>query len=363
MRPCDSVPRLPLLLLAASVALSGCAGKRLQLFRGLERDLFDVHAESDLALASPAPQAAPQEPVWLSPTILTADGVSGRGAWSPDGAHIVFQSVRPGGLVPNPWEQTWIMGADGSAQRRVSMGVGKTHGPAWIPGTERSVAYASTHAGGLTPPRDTPGLHAGRDPAMDLYIQDLQDGSFAMLSGADGFDGEVVFCGRRFAHVGLRAGATTVVISSLDDPAVSQTLDAGPNPRWPRLSPDCGSVLWVVDTPDGSMVAVQSLDADLPTPLLGPLPSIGSADWIPGADAIVFASDVADPGGAHDLFRLGLDGDDLRRLTDGLRASHPRTSPDGTRLLFTVETPTGPQVATAPLTPGAVYVLPPGDAE
>lgn len=365
---------LPLLL----IPLAGCAGKRLHLFRGLDRDLYDAQIE-----ASPDPLgvslqdgSAPTEPEaeqppaprWLQPAMLTSEGVSGRGAWSADGSKIVFQSVRAGGMVPNPWEQTYIMDADGETQRRITMGLGKTHGPAFVPGEGLLVAYASTHHTGETPPRDGSGLDDGGDAAMDLFIQDLSAGTFSALAEGPGFDGEPSFCadGTRAAFISARDGLRTVYLSDLEGTEARRVYPGDEPLRSPRLSPACDQLLWVAQGPDGQMLAVMSPGADLPTPLLGPVPRIESADWIAGSDVIVFASDLDGPGGPLDLYVIGIDGDGLRRLTKTPASeSHPRPSPDGSQLLYTLDTEAGAQLVVAPLdaASGAVFELPGGAIE
>lgn len=353
-----------LLLLAALLLTSGCAGKRLQLFRGVDRSLYDVNAESDVELAplalEEAPTAAPSaEEPWLEATMLTSEGVSGRAAWSTDGSTLVFQSVRAGGLVPNPWEQTWIMAADGATQRRVSMGIGKTHAPAWVPGDAPIVAFGSTHHTRQTPDREGPGLHAVADPDTDLYVMDLDKGAMSTLADAPGFDGEADFCrsGGIAAFVSHRSGVPTVYVLDLADPTAPRPLGSGEPARFPRMSADCTEVLWVATTEDGDMLVTQAVDAELPSPLLGPLPAIESADWIPGG--VVFAASMTSGEQPLDLYRMGRDGDGLAQLTDTTETElYPRTSPDGTRLVFTQVNGEDAQVATALLRPGAPFTLP-----
>jgi len=367
-------PLAPLLLSLLLLLSAGCAGKRIHLFRGVDSDLYDVEIEEmpeehaaaalkDLPAEPAEPEPEPER--WLEPTVLTSEGVSGRGAWAPEGDRIVFQSVRAGGMVPNPWEQTFLMDPDGSTQRRITMGLGKTHAPTFVGGVGLRVAYASTHHTGETPPREGQGLDDSRDPAMDLFIQDLSAGTFSALAEGPGFDGEPSFCpdGTLAAYVSEREGLRTVHLTELTDGSTPRRVYPGDEPlHSPRLSPTCDHLLFITQGPDGQMLATMAIDADLPTPLLGPVPRIESADWIPGTETIVFASDLDEPGGALDLYVIGLDGDGLRRLTRSPESeSQPRPSPDGAAILYALDE----QLVVAPLATdsGAVFDLPGGAIE
>ncbi len=350
------------------------------MFRGIERDLYDVQFEeagpevlamslTDLPVPSaPESGAEPVAPAWLEPTPLTSEGVAGRGSWSEDGTRIVFQSVRDGGMVPNPWEQTYLMAADGQTQRRITMGLGKTHGPAFVPGDGLRVAYASTHHTGQTPPREGQGLDDAGDPDMDLFIQDLSAGSFSTFAEGPGFDGEISFCadGTRAAFVSERAGHRTVYLSDGAGGGPRRVYPGDEPLHSPRLSAACDQLLWIAQGPDGQMLSVMAPDAELPMPLLGPVPRIESAEWIAGSERIVFASDLDQPGGPLDLYVIGIDGDGLRRLTHtDASESQPRPAPDGTALLYALDGPSGAQLVVAPLSPasGAPFVLPVGAIE
>jgi TolB protein len=74
--------------------------------------------------------------------LTSASGEDGWPAWSPDGSRIVFSSARDDCSVSNrtdcrstgdigPWEDVWVMNADGSNQRRVTAEFGQFF--AWSP--------------------------------------------------------------------------------------------------------------------------------------------------------------------------------------------------------------------------------------
>ena len=86
--------------------------------------------------------------------LTDAPGEDGWPAWSPDGSRIVFASARDDCGVSDapdclstgdigPWMDVWIMGADGTEQRRVTLGFGQFF--AWSPdGREIMVAGAGS---------------------------------------------------------------------------------------------------------------------------------------------------------------------------------------------------------------------------
>jgi TolB protein len=74
--------------------------------------------------------------------LTTAPGEDGWPAWSPDGTRIVFSSARDDCSISNaadcrttgdigPWEDVWIINADGTGQRRVTSQFGQFF--AWSP--------------------------------------------------------------------------------------------------------------------------------------------------------------------------------------------------------------------------------------
>jgi Tol biopolymer transport system component len=79
---------------------------------------------------------------------------------------------------------------------------------------------------------------------------------------------------------------------------------------------------------------------------------------------VLFASDLAAPGGQLDLFAVHRSGQDVRRITfsDGSERT-PRLSPDGRRLLFSADGEGSPQLYVAPFraTEGTPWSIPQRD--
>src|SRR5271167_3612544 len=79
---------------------------------------------------------------------LTSGGENAEAYWSPDGKRLIFQSTR-GDLK---CDQIYTMNADGSDQRMVSTGKGRTTCGYLLP-DNKHILYASTHlAGAGCPP-------------------------------------------------------------------------------------------------------------------------------------------------------------------------------------------------------------------
>ncbi len=110
--------------------------------------------------APPASEAAgraaePRERHLADLRMLTNGGENAEAYFSPDGQRLIFQSTRPG----TGCDQIYTMNADGTDQRLVSTGKGRTTCGYFYP-DGRSIVYASTHlAGAECPPK--PGYERG----------------------------------------------------------------------------------------------------------------------------------------------------------------------------------------------------------
>jgi Tol biopolymer transport system component len=309
-------------------------------------------------LYEPAPEP-PSDPLawrqYLQPRALTQAGAHGALAWDRDGRQIVVESVRSGGLVENPWPQVWLMDADGSRQRRVTMGIGKVDGPSFLGGQPRVLLYGSTHHSGQTPER-VPGQELRPDPEMDLYVQDLDKGGLRRLTEHPGFDGDAASCddGRTLAFVSERDHDPELYVLDLGAPAGTAPRRLTERPgsdHSPSISSTCASMLWVASPsrsqPAGDELVIAAGDGSARRVLLI-APRILDPAFHPRGDRIVFASDLQQPGGPLELFSIRVDGTDLRRLTGSPGSErHPRWSPDGRRIAWTWAEQGDPQVQVA----------------
>lgn len=317
-----------------------------------------LSAVMDGAPAQPADAAGDAAPLetrppppglrdWLSPRALTSEGSQGRAAWSTDGSQIVFESTRAGGLVDNPWPQVWLMDADGSRQRRVSMGIGRADRPAFA-GGGRALAYGSTHHAGVTEP-----LQGARERAAEaeLYRQDLDTGSVERLTEQPGFDGDAAWCadGSLAIFASERGGGLDLYALRPDAAGASQLSGEAGDEHSPTLDAACRRAAWVREVDGGSELHAGLVSGRESSLLLARAARIEDPAF--AGDRLLFASDLQEPGGALELYSLGPDGD-LRRLTVSAGDErHPAPSPDGAWLLYTDDRSGSAQLVISPLDP------------
>ena len=125
---------------------------------------------------------------------LTKGGSNAEAYWSPDGKRLVFQSTRD----EHKCDQIYVMNADGSGQRMVSTGKGRTTCGYFLPDGER-IVYASTHLGGDACPAD-PDRSKGYVWAVyntyDIFSAKADGSGLQRLTTADGYDAEATVNGK-----------------------------------------------------------------------------------------------------------------------------------------------------------------------
>ncbi|MFN9753995.1 MAG: TolB family protein, partial [bacterium] len=119
---------------------------------------------------------------------LTKGGQNAEAYWSPDGKKLVFQSTRE----KLECDQIFTMNADGSDQKMVSTGKGRTT-CAYFLKDNKHIVYGSTHEAGPgcpPPPDRSKGYLWGVFPGYELFVADLDGKIVKKLTNMPGYDAE-----------------------------------------------------------------------------------------------------------------------------------------------------------------------------
>ena len=286
---------------------------------------------------------------------LTFGGENAEAYFSHDGSEIIFQSTREG----VPCDQIFRMNLDGSNQRMVSTGDGRTTCGYFYPDGE-SIVYASTHLGGAEcppPPSFRMGYVWAIYDSFDIFRASADGSGLTRLTDTPGYDAEATIGpDGRIVFMSVRSGDQEIYSMNGDGSDVRRlTHRQGPD-GGPFFSPDGSKIIFRGrELPDGpefddykrlldeglwrpGAVEVFLMDADGSN--LTQVTDLGGANfapfWHPDGERIIFGSNWHNPEGRNfDIFMINLDGSGLERITytdvfDGF----PMFSPDGTKLVF-----------------------------
>jgi TolB protein len=274
---------------------------------------------------------------------LTTDGKNGEAYYSADGKQIVFQSVRG----KSPYYQMYVMSADGSGQRMISSGRGKTT-CGWFAGG--GLTFASTHLepSAFQPGKDPlPPPNRSRylwdfDPAMDVFWTDGAGKHERRLTSTPGYDAEASWSwdDKQVVFTSERSGDLELWIADAEGKHERRLTWATGYDGGPFFSPDGKLVVFRgFRGADGRAAEIYVIGADGRGERQ--LTNLRAVSWAPffhpDGKRILFTTNWK---GAHagdfDLYIMNLDGSGLERVTftpgfDGL----PSFSRDGKRLLWT----------------------------
>jgi Tol biopolymer transport system component len=316
------------------------------------------------AAATLAPGPAPAAPAPLDPRErrlaglrrLTSGGQNAEAYWDATGARLIFQSTRP----PHACDQMFTMRADGSEQRLLSSGDGRTTCGFFFPDGRR-VIYASTHLAGPAcppPPDRSQGYVWPLFSSWDIFAADADGGNLTRLTDNDAYDAECAISpdGRRIVFTSLRDGDLDLYVMDADGRNVRRLTDAPGYDGGPFFSWDGRFIVFRASRPEGreeledyrallgrGLVRPRRLDIYLMNADgtgLTRVTRLAGANFAPfmhpNGRQIAFSSNLHDPAGrSFALYLVNVDGSGLERLTWGDSfASFPMFTRDGKRLVF-----------------------------
>ena len=307
--------------------------------------------------------------LWLSPLLFSADpahfgnirqltqgGQNAEAYWSPDGKRLIFQSTRKG----YECDQIFIMNADGSNQKLVSTGKGRTTCGYFL-ADGKHIVYASTHAAGeACPPSPdrSKGYVWGVFPGYDIYLA-TDDGRIQKkLTDAPGYDAEATVNWKtgKIVYTSLASGDLDLWTMQPDDSHKKQITRSTGYDGGAVFSRDGSKLVWRANhpkTPETMTRYKELLAENLTAPMKMEL-MIADADgknprqitnygcasfapsFTPDGKKIIFSSNKNECDSRHfELFLINVDGTGLEQVTNfGGFTSFAEFSPDGKKLVF-----------------------------
>ena len=289
---------------------------------------------------------------------LTHGGENAEAYFSKDGKRLVFQSTREG----VPCDQIFTINIDGTGERRVSNGKGRTTCGYFYPAgaSGEDIVFASTHGtDAACPPK--PSYERGYVwPVFDSYeiYRSKADGSgVTQLTKSPGYDAEVTIApDGLITFTSVRDGDMEIYSMKGDGSDVRRLTnrpgpDGGPFFSWDgqRIVFRGRSLTAGPEMDDYRSLLKQGLWR--PTSLelfvmdrdgrnLQQVTKLGGANfapsWHPDGKRLIFASNIEDAKGRDfDIYLVNVDGTRLERVTfNNTFDGFPMFSPDGKHLVF-----------------------------
>jgi Tol biopolymer transport system component len=290
------------------------------------------------------------------PKQLTSGGQNAEAYWAPDGKRIVFQSTRD----PYQCDQIFVMNADGSDQKLVSTGKGRTT-CAYFLKDNKHIVYASTHetSPACPPPPDrSKGYVWGVFPGYELYVASLDGAIQKKLTTMPGYDAEatVNFKTGRLVYTSMESGDLDLWTMKPDGTDKKQITKSKGYDGGPVFARDGKKIVWRANHPQ-TPETMARYDALLKENLTAPMKMelfVSDAagknvqqitknncanfapTFTPDGRRILFASNMHKCDGRDfELFIVDVDGKNLKQVTKyGGFTSFPEFSPDGKTLLL-----------------------------
>lgn len=287
---------------------------------------------------------------------LTFGGNNAEAYFSPDGKRLIFQRQEQ---LDAGCDQEYTMKVDGSDQRRVSNGEGRTTCGYWYDGGRR-ILYSSTFEHGRACPAAPDRSQGYVWPLNDLEIYTARPdgGDLVRLTRNDAYDAEATVSpdGRRVVFTSTRDGDIELYTMNVDGSDVRRVTRRVGYDGGAFFSPDGKMLVWRAAYPETATDSADYLGL-LARKLVRPtrlelwvaradgsearqVTQLGAASFAPyfhpDGRRIIFASNYPDRRSRNfDLYLVNLDGSGLERVTTSPEFdAFPMFSPDGRRLVF-----------------------------
>jgi TolB protein len=290
---------------------------------------------------------------------LTSGGQNAEAYWSPDGRRLVFQTTRD----PYQCDQIFTMNADGSDQKLVSTGKGRTTCGYFL-ADNKHIVYGSTHeASAACPPSPdrSKGYVWAVFPSYDIFLAEDSGKIVKKLTDAPGYDAEatVNFKTKEIIYTSMASGDLDLWKMHPDGSKKQQLTKRIGYDGGAVFSHDGKKIVWRGNhpsTPETMARYKDLLKDNLTTPMKMELfvsdengknakqiTNFGCASFAPSFTPddkkIIFASNKLDcDGRKFELFMVNLDGSGLEQVTTfGGFTSFAEFSPDGRKLVFATD--------------------------
>ncbi|HEX5631583.1 MAG TPA: hypothetical protein VFX50_00070, partial [Gemmatimonadales bacterium] len=248
--------------------------------------------------------------------VVATTRVESRGAWSPDGRRIAFNSDRLGDM------NIWVRSLDDGSERQLTTGAGGDYQPEWSPDGS-TIAFFSSRGGN-----------------SDIWTVRVADGTLTQLTRPPGTQTNPFFSpdGAQIAFHSDREGRLEVWVMKADGTDQRRLTSIGAGGHFMRWSRDGRAVLFRALTPTGGHI----MRVDVATGALADAPDVVSGYHISYSPDQTHAMDAR---GHRTLWAHPLDGASAYMVYDvvepELRLDYPVWSPDGKWVLFDRASPRG----------------------
>jgi Tol biopolymer transport system component len=286
---------------------------------------------------------------------LTNGGENAEAYFSFDGQMLSFQSNRAHGC-----DQIYTMKVDGSEQKLLSSGLGRTTCAHYMP-DGKSIVYASTHLGGPACP-PVPGREQGYVwpiyDTYDIFRINIDGTGLTRLTSTPGYDAEATVAkDGRIVFTSVRDGDMEIYSMNGDGSDVRRLTNRPGPDGGPFFSADGSKIVWRgrAIAPGAELdnyfsllkqgiwrpTALELFTMDRDGGNVRQVTNTGvGANWAPfftpDGTKIIYGSNAKNPRGNNfDLFMVNADGTGGEQITffDGFDG-FPMFSPDGTKLVF-----------------------------